>query len=209
MRSVTLVAVILIGLPLLGQAADLGGDPDAGRAKSAMCAACHGADGNSVNPDWPKIAGQGERYFVNQLQAFKQGPAGPRRSANAVLMYGMVAALSEQDMLDLAAYYTQQKISLGVADDVLALKGEAIYRGGNIEFGSAACIGCHGPSGKGNPPAGFPAVAGQHAQYVYSQLQAFHQELRSGDANSTMRHMVRKMSNEEMRAVAEYIQGLH
>lgn len=209
MRSVTFAILILTGLPGLTWTAGPDGDPAAGQNKSVTCAACHGVDGNSVNPDWPKIAGQGERYFVEQLRAFKQGPSGSRRSPNSALMYGMASTLSDQDMADLAAYYAQQKIELGVADDVLARKGEAIYRGGNIEFGSAACIGCHGPSGKGNPPAGFPALAGQHAQYVYNQLRAFHEELRSGDVNNTMRHMVRKMSNEEMRAVAEFIQGLH
>lgn len=209
MRSLILSLLIVVLLPCGGIAAELKGDPAAGKAKSAVCAACHGVNGNSVNPDWPKIAGQGERYFVSQLQAFKLGPEGPRRSTNAALMYPIAASLSEQDMYDLAAYFSGQKITLGVADDSLVKKGEAIYRGGNIEFGSAACIGCHGPSGKGNPPAGFPALAGQYAQYVYAQLQAFHEDLRDGDVNSTMRDMVRKMSNEEMRAVAEYVQGLH
>ncbi len=209
MRNFILVTLALALLSAQANAADLLGDAEAGQSKSLVCAACHGTDGNSVNPDWPKIAGQGERYFIEQLVAFKQGAAGTRRSPNAALMYGMSAGLSEQDMADLAAYYAQQRISLGVADDSLVKRGEAIYRGGNIEFGSAACIGCHGPSGKGNPAAGFPAVAGQHAQYTYSQLQAFHQELRTGDTNRTMRNMVRKMSSEEMRAVAEYIQGLH
>ena len=209
MRNFFLSALVLLAIPGWSTAAPLLGDAEAGQTKSAICLACHGADGNSVNPDWPKIAGQGERYFITQLRAFKQGAAGSRRSPNAALMYGIAAGLSEQDMADLAAYYAQEKISLGVADDNLARKGEAIYRGGNIEFGSAACIGCHGPSGKGNPAAGFPAVSGQHAQYVYSQLQAFHQGQRTGDINSTMRKMVRKMSNEEMQAVAEYIQGLH
>ena len=201
------LAIFFVSGPI--GAANILGDPEAGQSKSAVCAACHGVDGNSANPDWPKIAGQGERYFIAQLRAFKQGATGARRSPNAVLMYGIAAGLGEQDMADLAAYYSLQKITLGVADDNLVKKGEAIYRGGNIEIGSAACIGCHGPSGKGNPAAGFPAVSGQHAQYNYSQLQAFHQELRTGDANSAMRKMVRKMSNEEMQAVAEYMQGLH
>ena len=190
-------------------AAELVGDPKAGKEKAAICVACHGADGNSVNPQWPKIAGQGQRYFIAQLKAFKQGGEGSRSGANAALMYPMAAQLSEQDMVDLAAYFGEQKITLGVADDSLARKGEAIYRGGNIDFGSAACIGCHGPSGKGNPTAGFPALSGQHAAYVYNQLQAFHDDERSGDPNGMMRNMVRKMSNEEMRAVAEYVQGLY
>ena len=185
------------------------GDPEAGKQKATVCVACHGTDGNSVNPAWPKIAGQGQRYFVAQLKAFKLGPDGPRKGAAAALMYPMADALSDEDMLDLAAYFGGQPVVVGAADDKLVLKGEAIYRGGNPDFGSAACIGCHGPSGQGNPAAGFPALSGQHAEYVYNQLQAFHDGLRGGDANGTMRNMVRKMSNEEMRAVAEYVQGLN
>ena len=213
MRVTKLIGIKIIfmalWLPTWLSAAEIVGDPAAGANKAATCVACHGQDGNSVNPTWPKIAGQGQRYFIAQLKAFKLGADGPRKSANAALMYGMAAGLSEQDMADLAAYFAEQKISLGVADDNLARKGEAIYRGGNTDFGSAACIGCHGPSGRGNPPAGYPALSGQHAQYVYDQLQAFHSGERGGDANGMMRNMVRKMSDEEMRAVAEYVQGLH
>lgn len=190
-------------------AAEVVGDAKAGKGKSVTCVACHGADGNSVNPQWPKIAGLGERYFVSQLKAFKEGPGGLRQTANAAMMYGMVAALSEQDMADLAAYYQSQTRTIGVTNDKFLAKGEAIYRGGNPDFGSAACIGCHGPQGNGNVLAGFPAVSGQHAEYTYNQLQAFHDEKRHGDPNGMMRNMVRKMSNEEMKAVAEYMQGLH
>lgn len=190
-------------------AGELQGDPEAGRRKAAPCAACHGPDGNSVNPVWPKIAGQGERYFIAQLKAFQQGAAGPRQGANAALMYPMAAPLREQDMADLAAYFSSQQAALGVADDAMAKKGAAIYQGGNADFGSAACIGCHGPGGRGNPAAGFPALAGQHAAYTYNQLKAFHDGTRSGDPNSMMRNMVRKMSDAEMQAVAEYIQGLY
>lgn len=191
-------------------AGELTGDPEAGRKKAETCAACHGADGNSnINPAWPKIAGQSERYFISQLKAFQQGAAGPRQGANAALMYPMAAPLREQDMADLAAYFSSQKISLGAADDAAAKKGAAIYQGGNADFGSAACIGCHGPGGRGNPAAGFPALGGQHATYTYNQLKAFHDGTRSGDPNGMMRNMVRKMSDEEMQAVAEYIQGLY
>lgn len=204
-----LTVVVLVTVPMITAAADLKGDPAAGQSKSAICTACHGEAGNSVNPEWPKIAGQGTRYIIAQLKAFKQGPAGPRHSQNSALMYGIAAGLSEQDMADLAAYYSQQQTSPGVADDELAKKGEAIYRGGEARLDAAACIGCHGPSGKGNAPAGFPAIGGQHAQYTYNQLQAFHQALRTGDVNMAMQHMVRNMSEDEMRAVAEYVQGLH
>lgn len=205
----SLLALSVVWLQPAG-AAPLEGDADAGKRKSAVCASCHGTDGNSVNPQWPNIAGQARRYFVEQLKAFKQGPDGPRQSDNAALMYPIVADLSEQDMLDLAAYFSKQEPSPGAADDeALARKGRAIYRGGNTDFKSAACIGCHGPAGRGNPPAGYPALAGQHAPYVYEQLRAFHDGRRTGDPNNTMQNMVRKMSDEEMRAVAEYVQGLH
>jgi cytochrome c553 len=196
-------------LPATVLAEELQGDAEAGRKKAQVCAACHQADGNSVNPIWPKIAGQGKRYFISQLKAFKEGAKGQRQGANAAMMYPMVSGLSEQDMADLAEYFSSQKISLGTASDELAKKGAAIYQGGNADFGSAACIGCHGPGGNGNPAAGFPALAGQHATYTYNQLKAFHDGTRSGDPNSMMRHMVRKMSDDEMRAVAEYIQGLY
>jgi cytochrome c553 len=203
------VTAVLMLLTAAVQAGEMQGDPEAGRKKAEVCAACHGQDGNSPNPIWPKIAGQSERYFISQLKAFQQGAAGPRQGANAAQMYPMVAALREQDMADLAAYFSRQKATLGVADDELAKKGAAIYQGGNADFGSAACIGCHGPSGKGNPAAGFPALAGQHAAYTYNQLKAFHDGTRSGDPNGMMRNMVRKMSDVEMQAVAEYIQGLY
>lgn len=202
-----LAAAMLLSVPAVAQ--ELQGNPEAGREKALTCAACHGSDGNSVNPAWPKIAGLDERYFISQLKAFQQGASGPRQGVNAALMYPIAAPLREQDMADLAAYFSAQKRTLGMADDDLAKKGAAIYQGGNPDFGAAACIGCHGPAGNGNPAAGFPALAGQHATYTYNQLKAFHDGTRSGDPNAMMRNMVRKMSDAEMQAVAEYIQGLY
>lgn len=203
------VLLLLACAPALATA-EVVGNPDAGQKTAAtVCVACHGADGNSVNPQWPKIAGQGERYIIEQLTAFKQGAEGPRRAANAVLMYPIAANFSEQDMADLAAYFSRQNMSLGVADDELAMKGQAIYRGGNSNTGLPACSGCHGPAGEGNPAAGFPALAGQHAQYVYDQLQAFHNGKRDGDPNAIMRNIAAKMTDQEMHAVAEYTQGLY
>lgn len=209
-RFLSLKAGLLLLVCAPGMAiADLIGDPEAGKQKAAVCAACHGPDGNSVNPAWPKIAGQGEQYFITQVKAFQGGPEGTRKGPEAVLMYPMVAALSEQDVLDLAAYFAGQKMTPGAADDALAAKGEQVYRGGNVAVGAAACIGCHGPSGKGNAAAGYPALSGQHAQYIYSQLQAFKSGERAGDPNGMMHDLVLKMSDEEMRAAAEYAQGLY
>jgi cytochrome c553 len=202
----------MAGIMLLSAAVpaeELTGDPEAGQKKAEPCAVCHGPGGNSVNAAWPKLAGQGERYLIAQLKAFQQGVTGPRQGINAVQMYAMAAPLREQDMADLAAYFSSQQITLGAAEDELAKKGAALYQGGNTDFGAAACIGCHGPGGKGNPAAGFPALGGQHAAYIYNQLKAFHDGTRSGDPNSMMRNMVRKMSDADMRAVAEYIQGLY
>jgi cytochrome c553 len=203
---------VVAGLALLAGsvlADEIQGDAVAGRQKAQVCAACHGPDGNSLNPIWPKIAGQGERYMISQLKAFKGGMQGTRRSANAALMYPMASSLSDQDMADIAAWYASQKPAVGAGDDILAKKGAAIYRGGSPGAGAAACIGCHGPAGKGNAAAGFPALGGQHAVYTQGQLQAFHDGLRNTDPNNMMRNVVHKMSIEEMQAVAEYIQGLH
>ena len=180
-----------------------GGDAVAGKTKSAACAGCHGMDGNSVNPDWPKLAGQGERYLSKQLQDFKSG------ARNNATMAPMVAALNEQDMADLAVFFSGQSMAAGAADKALVELGQKIYRGGNPASGVAACLGCHGPSGAGNPAAGFPSLGGQHAKYVATQLHIFKSGERSNDAGKMMRNIVAKMSDEEIKAVSSYIQGLH
>ena len=179
------------------------GDAAAGKAKSASCAGCHGVDGNSANPEWPKLAGQGEKYLVKQLQEFK---AGKRTNA---LMAAQAMPLSEQDMQDLSAYFASQSQTQGAADESLLEAGEAIYRGGNPSSGVAACIGCHGPNGSGNPKAGFPAIGGQHAKYTASQLNAFHKSDRANDAGKMMRNVAGKMTASEIEAVSSYVQGLH
>ena len=140
------------------------GDAEAGKAKSAPCAACHGPDGNSVNPEWPKLAGQGAPYIVEQLEHYKDGTR-----VNA-LMSPQAAALSEQDMHDLAEYYSSQTSTPGAADPELVEMGEAIYRGGIINKAVTACAACHGPSGAGNIPAKFPKLSGQHATYTENRL---------------------------------------
>ena len=180
------------------------GNAAAGKEKSATCAGCHGPNGNSVNPEWPKLAGQHPKYLEKQLNDFK---AGSDRS-NA-MMAPMVAPLSEQDMADLAAYYAEQNAQIGAADEALVALGQRIYRGGNIKTGVAACSGCHGPAGAGNPAANFPALSGQHAKYVENQLYAFKKGERSNDVNKMMRSTAAKMSDEEIKAVSSYIQGLH
>lgn len=180
-----------------------GGDAAAGKTKSATCAGCHGMDGNSANPDWPNLAGQGVVYIEKQLNAFK---AGERQNAT---MAPMVAPLTAQDIADLAAFYSAQTPKTGAAEESLVELGQKIYRGGNPNSGVAACIGCHGPGGKGNPTAKFPALSGQHAKYVETQLNAFKAGERSNDAAKMMRNTASNMTGEEIKAVASYIQGLH
>lgn len=179
------------------------GDPAAGKTKSATCAGCHGADGNSANPEWPKLAGQHPDYLEKQLANFKSGE---RQNA---MMSPMAMPLSEQDMADLAAFYAGQALNGGEADPALVALGERIYRGGNLSTGVAACMGCHGPTGSGNGPANFPSLKGQHAAYTASQLKAFRAGERANDAGKMMRNIAAKMTDKEMEAVASYIQGLN
>jgi len=180
-----------------------GGDVASGKEQSAACAGCHGADGNSVNPDWPKLAGQGENYLDKQLQDFKSGA---RKNAT---MVPMVAALNKQDMANLAAFFASQTRQIGSTDEKFVELGQKIYRGGNSASGVPACSGCHSPNGAGNPAASFPALSGQHAKYVETQLNAFKSGERSNDAGKMMRTIAGKMSEKEIRAVASYVQGLH
>ena len=178
------------------------GDATAGKTKSVSCAACHNADGNSTNPAYPKLAGQGADYLLKQLQEFK---AGVRVNA---IMAGMAAPLSPQDMEDLAAYFASQQVTRGTTDPALAAAGEAVFRGGNLNSGLAACSACHGATGAGNPAAKFPSLAGQHADYVELQLKSFRAMERANDAGQMMRANAAKMTDAEIKAVASYVQGL-
>jgi cytochrome c553 len=195
------ITLIISAAQMTAQAA---GDPEAGKTKSAACAACHGADGNSVNPEWPKLAGQHESYIVKQLTYFSDGE---RENAT---MKPMAGGLSEQDREDLGAYYASQTVSPGAADPKLVELGERLYRSGNPESGIAPCMGCHGPNGAGNPAARYPALRGQHAKYVENQLHGFAEGKRVNEnAVKMMQILASRMTNREIRAVASYIQGLH
>lgn len=179
------------------------GDAEAGKGKSITCAACHGADGNSINPQWPSLAGQHENYLVVQLKAFRDG-----YRVNA-LMSSQAANLSDEDIADLAAYYAAQTLKGGVADPALVDLGQRIYRGGNRETGVSACIACHGPVGAGNPPAMMPRIGGQHAAYTAATLKAYASGERKGTGgNQMMRNVATLMSDAEITAVASYIEGL-
>ncbi|ACL71193.1 cytochrome c class I [Thioalkalivibrio sulfidiphilus HL-EbGr7] len=202
MNKYALIALAALGLALSAPVMADAGDATRGKGLSASCAACHGADGNSVNPEWPKLAGQGEAYLFKQLVDYKEG-----RRQN-VLMAGQVANLSTQDMRDLAAFFASQTITPGTADASMVELGEQIYRGGNAATGVAACIACHGPNGQGNPAAMFPKVAGQHAKYNADQLRYFRDESRANDNGRMMRNIARRMTDAEIEAVSQYMAGL-
>ena len=181
------------------------GDAAKGKALSATCTACHGVDGNSVNPEWPKIAGQRDGYLLKQLHDFRSDK---RTDPTMTAMAKVIA--SEADVLDLVAFYSSQTANAGAANDKdKVAEGEAIYKGGNLTTGVAACAACHGPTGSGNVAAKFPSVAGQHTKYTINQLKAFKSGKRANDTGKMMQNVVKNMTDAEMDAVAEYISGLH
>jgi cytochrome c553 len=183
-------------------------DPSKGQAiASQVCVACHMADGNSIQPVNPKLAGQIPEYLYKQLTNFKpQGNAKAERENP--IMAGMVANLSDADMRNVAAYFGAQALRPAAAEDKnLAAMGQKIYRGGNLETGVVACAGCHGPTGAGIPKQ-YPRISGQFAQYIEAQLKAFRSGTRGNDPNGMMRGVTARMTDQEIRAVAEYAAGL-
>ena len=201
MNKLLVSLLLTLGVTGLAQAA---GDAAAGQAKTAVCGACHSPDGNSLAPNFPKLAGQGERYLLKQLNDIKSG------NRQVVEMTGLLTNLSDQDLADIAAYYASQTGSTGQADPKLVERGEALFRGGNLEAGMPACTGCHSPNGAGNDMAGFPKLNGQHATYVAKQLTDFREGNRTNDGDSMiMRAIAAKLSNKDIEAVSSYIQGLH
>lgn len=210
-----LVAKTLVLAAMLGGAVNLAhaeGNADAGKTKAAVCGACHGADGNSAVPSFPKLAGQNVRYLEKQLHDIKSG-------ARQVLpMAGIVPGLSDQDIEDLAAYFSSQKVSIGAADPKLVERGQEIFRGGIKDAGVPACASCHGASGLGNAGAGFPQLSGQHAAYVEAQLKAFRAAgredaegvRRTNDGEGRMMQVTAgRLSDNDIKALASYINGLH
>lgn len=180
------------------------GSFEAGKAKAVRCGACHGPDGNSVNPQWPSIAGQHAPYIVRQLKAFQNG------ARTNILMTSQAMTLTEQDMKDVAVFFAAQPAAAkAVADPALVEKGQALYRGGHKETGAAACLTCHGPTGRGNPAAAYPRLRGQHASYVAATLRAYSTGARKSDGTTRiMRDIAKRLSEEDIVAVAAYVQGL-
>jgi len=180
------------------------GSAEAGQAKSITCSACHGPQGNSMTALWPNIAGQNAPYLLAQLQAFKEG------TRYDPLMTPQSMLLSDEDMADLAVYFEGlPEATQAVKDASLVTRGEALYRGGNLDKGVAACLACHGPSGMGNPAAKYPALRGQHADYTAKQLNDYAAGSRTTDGKtSIMRDIAASLSKEDIAALSSYVQGL-
>jgi len=210
MRLISLLMLLAISGTTLGAQADTPktGSRDFGDSKAGqqianqVCAVCHGMDGNSPIAANANLAGQHPEYLYKQLTEFKSGAR-----ANAI-MAGMVANLSDEDMRNLASYYAGQQAKDASASNMdLAAQGQHLYRGGVPEKGIAACSACHAPDGAGIPPV-YPRVSGQHSEYTVTQLRAFRSGARNNDSNSMMRMVASRLSDEEIKALAEYIAGL-
>jgi cytochrome c553 len=209
LASTLAVLALSLGLAPLALAK---GDAEAGATKAAICTACHGVNGNSVNPEWPNLAGQNARYIEEQLKLFRAG------HRNNAVMYPLAMALTDEDVADLAAYYAGQTPSGLEADPANYKMGEALYRGGDRTRNIPSCTGCHGPVGLGNPGSGFPALRAQHSTYTIKQLLDYTSDQRYLDlatgtpTKSRNGHMMasiaKRLTEEDKKALASYIQGL-
>lgn len=198
------LAIALISTSPARAASLVDGSIGAGKAKSITCSACHGQEGNSVNPLWPNLAGQVAPYIVTQLKAFKDGDrVNPLMSSQAML-------LSDEDMRNLAVYYESlPAAAAAVANPKTVAKAEAIYRGGKESAEVPACLACHGPTGRGNAAAGYPALNGQHASYTAKTLRDYaSRERESGGKTLVMQQIAGRLTEDEIVALASYVQGL-
>lgn len=175
---------------------------EAGAAKAVVCQACHGANGNSANPDWPSLAGLGADYIADQLKNFKEG------KRNNPVMMPMATSLSPEDMTNLGAYFDSLSNTGLEADPSYWQAGEKLYRGGDQVRGIPACAACHGPTGRGNEPAKFPALRGQQSVYVMKQLNDYASGARPTGPNGIMQTIAKHLSPDDIRNLASYVQGL-
>ncbi len=208
MKRLLLVAALFAAGSALAQSASGpagGGDAEKGAAKAALCAACHGPGGNSANPEWPRLAGQHAPYVYGQLQAFKSG------ARKNPLMSAQAAALSEQDMKDLGAFFAAQKFQPGVASPDAVVIAETLYRAGDARRGLPACSACHGPQGAGNAAAAYPRIGGQHARYSANALRQLQTEagaVKAQGNRAIMAAIAAKLGDTEIEALASYVNGL-
>jgi cytochrome c553 len=201
MKRLWILALVISGT-IVSNSALPAGNAEAGATKAVVCQACHGANGNSVNPEWPSLAGIGGDYIVDQLKNFKTG------KRNNPVMMPNVAALSPDDMADLGAYFDSLPNTGLEADPSYWQAGEKLYRAGDPVRSIPACMACHGPTARGNGPAKFPALRGQQSVYVVKQLNDYASGARSTGPNGIMQTIAKRLSPEDMRNVASYLQGI-
>jgi cytochrome c553 len=208
-KAFSLIVLLAAG-PALAESL-VEGSIEAGEEKAATCSACHGAEGISVNPLWPNIAGQSATYIVEQVTAFRDGASDPGTAKRYdPLMSPQSMSLSDEDIRDLAVYFESLPAAAqAVADTSTLSRAEKLYRGGDVENGTAACLACHGPTGRGNPAASYPALQGQHAVYTAKQLNDYANGTRTSDGvTRVMRDIAARLSQEDIDALASYVQGL-
>ncbi len=201
MKRLWILAITISGA-IVGNSALPAGSVEAGATKAVVCQACHGANGNSTNPDWPSLAGIGADYIADQLKNFKDG-----KRANPVMMPN-VANLSPEDMADLGAYFDGLTNTGLEADPSYWQAGEKLYRAGDSARSIPACMACHGPTGRGNEPAKFPGLRGQQSVYVSKQLNDYASGARSTGPNGIMQTIAKRLSPEDIRNLASYLQGI-
>jgi cytochrome c553 len=208
MRNIAFTLTMLVGL--IGSAQAVEGDAEAGKTKSAPCAACHGADGNAAITIYPKIAGQHAGYIYKQLTELKLGmTSGGKEGRYDPVMSAMASPLSDQDMKDLAAYFSSQTMTSGSTAEDVVVTGQDLYRGGDMERGIPACLACHGPRGVGHSLAGFPKISFQNPDYIKSQLEKFTAGTRHNDMNGMMRDVAVKLTDKDIEILSKYMSGLH
>jgi cytochrome c553 len=194
--------VMFVAGAVLTATAQAQGSAEAGATKAAVCLACHGLNGNSTSGEWPSLAGQNANYVAEQLRLFRTG------KRNNPVMMPLAMGLSDEDIADLAAYYAAQKPTGLEADPSYWQAGEKLYRGGNVAKNVPACIACHGPLGRGNAPAAYPALRAQQSVYTQKQLNDYAAALRPGEKAKIMESIAKRMSADDIRNVASYIQGM-
>lgn len=203
-RILAIMTVVFSGIAFAAEEPVL--SVEQGVDKKTVCIACHNIDGNSTTPIWPKISGQPVKYFVEQMREFQKGQEGKRFDPS---MFGMVQNLTEEDFTEMAEYYAAQTTTIGEVPEQWVSLGEKIYRGGIASAGVAACSGCHNPNGIGNDPAGFPRLSGQHPDYVMTQLKKFKSGERTNDPNGMMQDIAKRLTEEQIEAIAHYVSGLY
>ncbi|MCF6436581.1 MULTISPECIES: c-type cytochrome [Pseudoalteromonas] len=210
MKKIALTLTMLLGTLSASNATAFDGDAEAGKAKSATCAACHGPDGNAPVTMYPKIAGQHADYIYKQLQEFKLGmTSGGSEGRMDPVMSGMAMPLSDQDMKDLAAYFSTLNMSEGTTPEDVVAAGQKLYKAGDAERGIPSCAACHGPRGNGTSLAKFPKISFQHPEYIKSQLLKFRDGTRKNDLNGMMQDIAKKLTDKDIETLSKYLGGLH